>query len=353
MKKNIIVCLSLLLIFTTGCSKEGQKRYQAEFLTLFDTVTTIVGYADNKDEFNSLAQKVHDKLQEYHQLFDIYNFYTGINNIKTINDNAGITPVKVDERIISLLLFAKERYEATDGEINVAFGSVLSIWHEYRQSGIDDPENAVIPPISLLQQAAEHCDINNIIINKENSTVYLNDNDMSLDVGAIAKGYAVEQVALLMEKEGYKSLIISVGGNVRAIDGKLNEDGSEQYWNIGIENPDKESSQTELMYVIIKNCSVVTSGVYQRYFTVNGEQYHHIIDKKTLMPSQYFTAVTIICPDSGKADAFSTAIFNMPLDKGLAFINSLSDTEALWVLKDGTLEYSDGFDKYIKVKNAE
>jgi thiamine biosynthesis lipoprotein len=113
MKKTVSGLLCLLLLLTAGCAganaspkpgaSSATNRYQAEFLSLFDTVTVIVGYADSEDSFKAFAEQVRSKLQEYHQLYDIYNSYEGINNIKTINDNAGIAPVKVDQKIISLL----------------------------------------------------------------------------------------------------------------------------------------------------------------------------------------------------------------------------------------------------------
>jgi thiamine biosynthesis lipoprotein len=140
---------------------------------------------------------------------------------------------------------------------------------------------------------------------------------MSLDVGAVAKGYAVEQVAQFLESQGVASLLISVGGNVRAIGGKLVPDsGGEKRWTLGIQNPDTSSPDTNLMNILIDGLSVVSSGIYERFFTVDGVQYHHIIDPKTLMPSTYYAQVTILCRDSGLGDALSTAIFNMPLDEG-------------------------------------
>ncbi|HWP79793.1 MAG TPA: FAD:protein FMN transferase [Candidatus Acidoferrum sp.] len=348
MKKTVALGLCLLLLLT-GCQRTEKKTYQAHFLSLFDTVTTIVGFADSKEEFSELAGQIQQKLEEYHQLYDIYNDYEGVNNLKTVNDNAGIAPVAVDGRIIDLLRFSMEQYEATGGAVNVAFGPVLALWHDYREAGLEDPGAAALPPMELLTQALAHTDIEDVIVDEEASTVYLSDPSMRLDVGAVAKGYAVEQVARYFEDEGVQHLLLSVGGNVRAIGGKL-EDKTEKEipWEIGIQNPDKSSSESELLSLLITGRSVVSSGIYGRYYTVDGVQYHHIIDPATLMPSAYFAQVTIVCPDSGLADALSTAVFNMPLDEGLAYIESLPDVEALWVMKDGTLAHSSGFESLIK-----
>jgi thiamine biosynthesis lipoprotein len=349
MKKTAVFGLVLVLLLSSGCARPGARRFQAEFLSLFDTVTTIVGYSDSEAHFREFAEEVRGKIEEYHRLYDIYNDYEGINNVKTVNDNAGAAPVKVDRRIIGMLKFARDMYETTDGAVNVALGAVLKIWHDYRGAGLNDPENAELPPKEELLEAARHTDIHDIVIDEEASTVFLKDPYMRLDVGAVAKGYAAEQVASFFESRGVTSLLISIGGNVRAVGGKPTPgpDGDRR-WNIGIQNPDKSSSDTEVMNVMIDGISVVSSGGYERYYVVNGARYHHIIDPKTLMPADYFAQVTILCRDSGLADALSTAVFNMPLDRGRSLIDSLEGVEAAWVLKDGSIEYSDGFEKFLK-----
>ncbi len=351
MKKTMTACLCLILLLSAGCARTETKRYQAEFLSLFDTVTTIVGYSDSAAHFREFAEQVRSKIEEYHQLYDIYNNYEGINNVKTINDNAGIAPVKVDSKIIDMLQFAMDEYEATGGAVNVALGAVLSIWHDYRDAGLNDPENAELPPMEALREASRHTGMKDVIIDEAASTVYLRDPLLRLDVGAVAKGYAAEQVALYFEGQGVTSLLLSIGGNVRAIGEKLAGDSTgEKRWNIGIQNPDKSSPDTEIMHVLINGYSVVSSGIYERYYVVDGAQYHHIIDPATLMPADYFAQVTLLCRDSGQGDALSTAVFNMPLEQGRQYIDSLEGVEAAWVLKDGSIEYSDGFEAYLKAE---
>jgi len=223
-------------------------------------------------------------------------------------------------------------------------GAVLKVWHKYREEGSEDPTMAKLPEMEVLQEKNKHTDINKLIIDEENSTVYLEDPEMSLDVGAIAKGYATEQVCEYVYEQGFKNGMISVGGNVRTIGEKV---GKEKYWNVGIQNPDSESDEKNLYILNLKDKSLVTSGDYERYYTVDGVRYHHIIDPQTLMPSNYFTSVSIITKDSGVADELSTAIFNMPFEEGLAFIESTPESEALWVFKDGTMKSSSGFSDYI------
>jgi FAD:protein FMN transferase len=348
MKKVLTITISLCLVLAlSGCGQtaaEEKTRYQAEFLDLFDTMTQIVGYSDSEDLFSEQVNYVYDNLEDMHQLYDIYNDYDGVNNIKTINDNAGKAPVKVDQKIIDLLNFSKEVYDLSDGSVNVAFGSVLKIWHEYRDAGTANPDRAKLPPQGILKAANKHIDINDVIIDEENMTVFLSDPEMRLDVGAIAKGYATEQVAQMLEdKWPGISILLSVGGNVKAIG--MKETGTETIpWNVGITDPEDQSAM--LMTLNVSDYSMVTSGDYQRYYEVDGKIYHHIIDPQTLYPASHCRAVTIVVPDSGLADGLSTASFIMPVEEAKALVQSYGG-EAVFVMNDGSLEYTSGFQPFI------
>ena len=339
MKRLIAACL-LLSLLLAGCAlpPQDEKMYTASFLTLFDTITTMVGRAENAEEFREVTQEIHDDLLVYHQLFDIYNDYEGINNLKTVNDNAGIAPVAVDRAIIDLLLDCKEYYTLTGGRVNVAMGSVLRLWHEARSDGENDPLNAYLPDPEKLRAAAEHTDIDCVVIDEVNSTVYITDPLVQLDVGAVAKGWSVQRVA----ETAPTGLLISVGGNVCAT-GPKRSDGMP--WVVGITNP--EGGENYLHTVNMTSGSAVTSGDYQRTYMVDGKLYHHIIDPDTLYPSTYWSSVTILCADSGLGDALSTALFLLPLEEGQRLLDSCG-AEAMWVTPGGEIFYSPGFEDYIR-----
>ena len=333
-----------LLVFQVCDLPFGKMtRYTATFLDVFDTRTEVVGYAKNKEDFLAQVELLKEKLTYYHELYDIYQDHEGINNIKTINDRAGIEPVVVDREIIDLLKYSKEMYELTDGQVNIAMGSVLSIWHDYRERALADPEHAKVPPMERLQEAADHTDIHQIVIDESASTVYLADKEMSLDVGGIGKGYAVQKVVDYAKEIGMERGLISVGGNVCAIGERI--DGT--MWRLGIQNPDLESDIKYVQKVDLKDKCVVSSGNYQRYYEVDGKRYCHIIDSDTLMPADYFAAVSIITEDSGMADALSTAVYNMPLSEGRAFVNRMENVEAMWIMEDGGIEYSENFETFV------
>ena len=337
MKRLILLILAVCLLLN-GCSTQPKStKYTATYLTLFDTVTTVVGFAEIEEAFTAQAQSIHDELLVYHQLFDIYNDYEGSTNLKTVNDNAGVAPVKVDEKIILLLKDCKRYYDLTGGKVNAAMGSVLQLWHEARSDGINDPVNAYLPDADALAEAAKHTDPSDIIIDEAASTVYLADPQMRLDVGAIAKGWAAEAVA----KAAPKGLLISVGGNVCAT-GPKDDQGTP--WVVGIQNPD---GGDYLHTIYISSGSVVTSGDYQRAYAVDGQVYHHIIDPDTLFPSAYWRSVSVVSGDSALADALSTALFLLPLDEGRQLLKQ-AGAEAMWVDAGGKIYYSNNFKALIR-----
>ena len=339
--KRIFAAVLALCCLLGGCTvrqSDPARQYNATFLNLFDTVTTIVGRAESETEFKETAQKIHDELLIYHQLFDIYKDYEGVNNLKTINDQAGTAPVTVDPAVIALLRDCKSYYALTDGRVNVAMGSVLQLWHEARNDGVRDPANAQLPDWEALEAAAEHMSFDAVVIDEAASTVYITDPETRLDVGAIAKGWAVQRVA----EAAPEGLLISVGGNVCAT-GPKKADGTP--WVIGIQDPD--DSDTNLHTLNVTGGAVVTSGDYQRTFTVEGKQYHHIIDPQTLMPSSHWRSVTILCADSGLADALSTALFLLPLEEGRALAESCG-AEAFWVDGAGEEYLTSGFEKILR-----
>ncbi|MBE5802507.1 MAG: FAD:protein FMN transferase [Clostridiales bacterium] len=334
----VLACLCLLCCLWVPSQAEVQ-RYTANFSDVFDTVSQLVIYSDSQEDATALAQKAYSLLRYYHQLFDIYNDHPKVVGVYELNQRAADSPVQVEQELFDLLVFAKEMYTLTNGNMNIAMGSVLRIWHHYREQGLQAPQAAQLPPIHILEEAAPHTSLDQVILDETNRSVFFADPLLKLDLGAIAKGYAVERVADALAADGATGVLLSIGGNVRAIG--LRPDGTA--FTVGVQNPDLEAAQQNLRIVGLSDASLVTSGSYQRFYTVNGTNYHHIIDQDTLMPAQHVWAVSVITEDSGVADALSTALFNMPLEEGLALVAGLPQVEALWVKHDGSVVVSDGF----------
>ena len=308
------------------------------FYEYFDTVTEITAYGVEKEEFDTKTAEVKALLEEYHRLLDIYHSYEGMNNLHTVNEQAGKQAVKVDEKLLEVLRYGKDTYTLTDGQVNIALGAVTSLWHYSRQKG------DVLPDEASLIQASKHCNIEDIIIDAEKGTVFLRDENMSVDMGALGKGYACEMAARLLESIGGEGYAINIGGNIR-VTGKKTE---KEYWSAGIQNPDTLSEKPYINTVYLEKYALVTSGSYMRYYTVDGVRYHHIIDPDTLYPENTFLSVSVLCGSSALGDVLSTALFNMSLEDGKSLVKTLDDVYVLWVDKDGKVYYSEGLERYIK-----
>ena len=345
-----VLCAAVLaLLLMTGCAAKPTKiepQGKACF-NYFDTVSYVYSYAgDSAERFEERSAEVSHILEEYHKLFDIYHEYSGINNLCTVNKQAGGEPVPVDEKLIAFLDVAKELYEATDGEMNVMMGAVLRPWHDCREAAAEDPEKAALPDRDALAEAAKHTDFSLLEIDHENNTVRISDPAASLDVGALGKGYATERAADFLREDGAESYVLNVGGNIRIIGAKPDGSG----WVTGIRDPaggDKDFA----ISLRLKDTACVTSGVYERYFVVDGQRYHHIIDKDTLYPAGYFASLTVLTKDSGLADALSTALFCMSYEEGLALAEQMEGVEVLWIFPDGGIKYTQGVEALIEPQN--
>lgn len=314
------------------------KYYSASWFDVFDTVTIVTGYARSEEEWNEQMDALHADLQRYHREFDIYNHYDGVTNLYDVNAAAAEAPIPVDDALYNFLQFAVQSYSRTGGACNIAAGAVLRLWHDAREL-----ETPVPPDEALLLAASEHCGITDLILNDSDSTVFFADPDLTLDVGAVGKGYAVEMAARTAEDRGLESALLNVGGNVRAIG--TTPDGSQ--WTAGVENPWGGEPSYVAAVELAPGESLVISGDYQRYFEYGGVRYHHLIDLDTLQPARYVSSVAVLCGQgSHMADAFSTGAFCLPVEDGRAILEAEPLTEALWLLADGSMISTSGWEDH-------
>lgn len=321
---------------TTELEKHTEKVYE-----YFDTITTFMAYTKDEEEFNHYVSVLNEELKKYHELYNSYDAFEGVNNFRTINENAGKEAVAVDPKIIELIEYSKEMYDLTGGKINIAMGSLLGLWHDAREISVNNPDEAKIPEESVLKKASSHKDINAIEIDKEKNTVYISDPDVRIDIGAIGKGYATKIIAKRLEEEGLKHGILSVGGDDVLIGDNPASENS--YYKIAIQNPDLKDKENPYSSVVsLRNTSVVTSGDYQRYFMVDGKRYHHIIDPETMYPSTKWRSVSVILDDIAEADTISTYLFILDYEEGLEFAKKVG-AEVLWIDEDYNLFATEGW----------
>ena len=182
---SLLICLAFMVLSLASCSdilaqndKNSKEKFTKTLFEYFDTVTTLTVYAKNRDEFLQISELVENRLSEYHKLYDAYHSkddlgyeekYARITNIKDINSLVdGVHREQtVDRKIIDLLLYCKEMYRVTNGETNVAMGSVLRLWHNERDAASINPASAKLPDFDELKTASEHIDIEKVVINEE------------------------------------------------------------------------------------------------------------------------------------------------------------------------------------------
>lgn len=310
--------------------------YTTTWFDLFDTVAIVKGYARNQAEWDEQMEALHADLLHYHQLFDIYHHYDGMVNLYDVNAGAAFGPVTVSEELYDFLDWcAGTVYSQTDGATNIAAGSVLKLWHDARESTSPAP-----PDDARIEQALAHIAMDNLQLDAAARTVFFADPAMSLDVGAVGKGYAVEQAAEAAEARGLDSALLNIGGNLRAIGKKANNEGN---WTAGVENPWSDDPAYIQTVTLQPGASLVVSGDYQRYFTYKGVRYSHLIDLTTGYPARYCNSAAVLAPadGGGLADALSTALFCLPEETGRALLPD--GYQALWMYPDTGTTQTDGW----------
>ena len=316
---------------------DSLQRFNATHTDLMDTIITFAGYAYTQEDFDTKLSYITNELERIHNLFTTFEQVHGVNNLWYVNQNAGITPVVVSPDIIKLLQHGIEAYHLTSGMLNIAMGSVLDIWHRERIS-----QTPYVPTIEELQIAKSHVNINDIIIDEELSTVFITNPNMTIEVGAIAKGMAIENVIEIAQNIGLEHFLISIGGDVRLLSSPPETDN----WSVGVQNPSNPNDRSILLDIIrAENMAVFTSGNYQRFFVVNGNKYHHIIDPTTLFPANLYKSITVIHENSIIAEVLTTALYMISIEDGKNLLDKLGGY-ALWITTDNQFIASEGYSHF-------
>lgn len=326
MKFRIRLLLFLLLTGTTagitGCTRNTDPITQTGFyfdtvirITLYDTQDTTV-----LDGCFALADTYEQMLSATVEGSDLWR----------INHSSG-APVTVSEDTVSLLQTALYYARLTDGKVDPTIQPVSELWH----FGSDD--TPCVPKAADLEAALTHVSYH--IVSIDGNTVTLADPQAAINLGFIAKGYIADRMKEYLLEQGVQSACINLGGNVMLIGSK--PDGSS--FKVGIQKAFAEDGVTAAV-INVRDISVVTSGIYERYFYENDVLYHHILDTATGYPVENdITSVTILSPSSVDADALSTACYCLGSEKGMEFMDSMENIEYMFLMKDGSRYVSDGF----------
>lgn len=316
----LILATLLLSTFCTGCSSTKEPISKSGFY--FDTIIKITLYDATYEPLLNDCFSLADTYEEY------FSATLPDSDVSKINQAKGAF-VEVHEETVELIEKGLEYCKLSEGGFDITIGALSSLWNFSENEGN-------VPSDTAINQALSTINYHNVII--KGNTVSLTNPDTRIDLGAIAKGYIADKMKSYLNENGVTEGIINLGGNVLCIGAKT--DGSP--YRIGIQKPfDAEGSA--IASVDISDKTIVSSGVYERYFKSNGKLYHHILNPDTGFPyDNGLYGVTIICDDSVDGDGLSTTCFSLGLKKGMELIESLPDTEAVFITSDNQMHVSSG-----------
>ncbi|HVM88128.1 MAG TPA: FAD:protein FMN transferase [Puia sp.] len=244
-----------------------------------------------------------------------------------INRNAGVRPVKVSREIFDIIERSVRISGVTQGAFDITYGSVdKRLWNfDTHMTSLPDRETA--------KKMVRLVNYRNIILDKENTTVFLKEKGMRIGFGGIGKGYAAEKAKYVMQKMGAESGIVNASGDLTVWGYQPNGDP----WTIGIVNPN--AAGQIFSYMNVTNMAIATSGNYEKFVIINGKKYSHTINPRTGLPVTGIKSVTIISTNAEIADAMATPVMIMGIDAGLNMINQMKDIEAI-IIDDDDIIYT-------------
>ena len=351
MNNKILTGISLIIIlliigfgFMTQGDEETAVSELVEYednILLLDTMNTVRVYAPSEEAGSAAVDRVFSRLEEIDEKIDIYK---ADSEVSRINQNAGGEPVEVSQETFDLLRDSVELARELDGDFDPTIGALTLLW------GWGSDDGPSVPEAADIEETLGLVDYENIHFDEENTSVALTEENMSLDLGAIAKGYASVEAYSILEDSDVDSAFINLGGNITLMGIKPDETP----WRIGIQNP--RSGRGEVMAAVSvdeddieRHRAIVTSGDYERYFEEDGERYHHIIDPATGYPSDHgIISTSIITEDPLKADAYSTGILVRGLP-GRDLIEEQENMEAIFINYDMEVYVTSGIEDDLEI----
>lgn len=346
MKNNFLKLFTLFflsLFFLSACSskeKAGLKiidKPETRTEPLLHTVVQLSIYHEHQEK------AMEDALDYIKDMEALLSTNLKGSDVYNINHAAGKEAVKVQKETFDIIEAALTMSERSQGKFDISIGAVSNLWK------IGDTD-ARVPAPEEISNALGHIDYRRIKLDQKKQTVYI-DEGTTLELGAISKGYIADGVKTVFEKHGITTAIINLGGNVLVMGTSPKTDKG---WTVGVQNPDKVRGET-VGSVKVRDSSVVTSGIYERYLKgPDGQIYHHILDPKTGYPVENnISGVTVYTKTSIQGDELSTSLFLLGIEEGLKFVNESEGVEAVFIDKDNGLHLSDGLKDKFELRNED
>ena len=321
MRFFLLIVLNVFLFFSASCAKQETSRIELAL----GTVCSVTLFDNGNDGiYNEIFSRIHE-------IENLMSVNIPSSDVSRVNAAAGIEPVRVNKDVFKVIERAKYFAEISGGAFDPTVGPLAALWGigtEKQHVPLQEEIDAVLPFVNFRY----------LELDAETYSVFLPYQGMSLDLGAIAKGFAADEAANIARRAGVKQAKIDLGGNIVLIGVKIDKSP----WRVGIQNPgNAHGSITGILQITEK--TVVTSGVYERYFEENGKKYHHIFDTSTGYPSEKgIVSVTIITDISMDADALSTSAFVLGYEAGCLLLDSFPETEAVFVFEDKSIRTTSG-----------
>lgn len=301
-------------------------------LHLMGTIISLTIYHPDGDRLLDQCEKM---LRDYQQRFSANH---ADSNLMQVNANAGIRPTKVDPDLFDLIQYGLDLSLSSDARFNLVIGPLIKLWH----IGFED---AQVPNVHEIQEKMSLINPEQVFLDEENHTVYLGVAGMEIDLGALAKGYFADILKDYLISKGVTAGIIDLGGNVLTIGQSPNDING--YWNIGIQNPSLKRGNL-MAAVAIQDKSVVTSGIYERFITVDDTLYHHIFDSATGYPvDTEIASITIVSDKSLDGEVWTTLLFAETPEEALAQLNHNRLIEGIIITRDHEFIVSDNLKPFV------
>jgi thiamine biosynthesis lipoprotein len=346
MKNRTLIWLVLFILLAGSLGLTLYLRRPVEYRSdqfLMDTLVSIRVYGRDAE---NLRKAVSEAYAEMHRIADLTDRFPAAgsaahaaSDVCRINDMAGVKPVRVDTDVFAMLELARSYHDRTGGAFDVTIGPVMDLWG----FGGKHPH---VPGAGNIKASLALMDNARLILNREARTAFLAKAGMSVDLGAVAKGYATEKAVQVLKSKGIEKALIDAGGNIRV----LGKNAGNDSWRVGIKNPWK--SGDILAVLSLEDAAAVTSGDYYRYFESGGKRYHHILNPGTGYPATENTSVTVVARDAGIADILSTALFVLKPEKVLEIARNLEGVEVFLVTADRRILYTPGLQNRIELRTG-
>lgn len=337
MKKISILFVIFFIIYTTGCNAKKEASLNGRTMGTVYGIKVMVGYFD---DLASLQKEIDTRLEEINQSMSVYRQDSEISKFNTISARISFP---ASEDFLFVLKTAKTLHQQTQGAWDGTVGPLVDLWGFGKTK-----DTRTIPSAEKINDLLKKTGFQKIKIRQKNA-LSKKESGISLDLGSIAKGYGVDQIARVIEQKGIKNYLVEIGGEVYA-SGRRGDGGK---WRIGINKPEKGSPYTEVYKVVtLENKAMATSGDYRNFFEQDGKIYSHVIDPRTGYPvSNQVVSVTIIADTCTYADGLATAVMVMGPQQGLTLINQLPNVEGLIITMENNSRLKDHFSKGFQAEN--